>query len=184
MQIFPPTTKAGKRKYRAGVLLKQKRLRKERLRKKAMANPLGLPMWVFVGGLLGVGAVGAGVYYAWKKRSSGQPVAFLPSKATPKPVSLTAPVLLHEGDNGAFLLQPTRDFLWVKIPDEIVKTPGIGDVEMFTGDFQPRVEKRQAGQVYLMVPPGADSGSRGATTLSLGVKDKIIWQAILTLVAA
>lgn len=136
---------------------------------------------LYWGGALAAGTVGViSVIALWpKKAAAGMPVAFLPSKAPAQPVSLTRPYLLKEGDNGAFLLQPTRDFFWVKIPPDIIAVPGAGDLEMFTGDFQPSVQKREEGQVYLMIPPGTSSGSRGATSLTIGTKDRNAWATVV-----
>jgi len=139
--------------------------------------------WLAAAGVAGV-AAGAIVFWPKKAAAQGVPIAFLPSKAQPKSVNLNAPLLLHDGDNGAFLLRPTADFLWIKIPPEIVARNDIGDNEMFTGDFAMLWEKRELGQLYLMIPPGTDPGSRGALTLSVGTKDQVIWQALVTLVAA
>lgn len=138
--------------------------------------------WLAAAGAAGL-AAGAIVFWPKKAAAVGTPIAFLPSKAQPKSVSLTEPVLLHEGDNGAFSLRPTADFLWIKVPPEILAKID-NDVLFFTGDFQALWEKRENGQVYLMIPPTTNLGSRGSITLSLASQGKIIWQALVTLVAA
>jgi hypothetical protein len=145
--------------------------------------------WAWIGGVAAGSAALVGAIVLWpRKAMAATPIAFLPSKAQPQSVNLNAPLLLHEGDNGAFLLRPTADFLWIKVPDKFVQevqnTPQAGDAIFYAGNFQPLWEKRENGQLYLMIPPGTPAGDRGAMTLSLGDEKRLFWQALVTLVAA
>lgn len=117
-----------------------------------------------------------------------QAIAYLPSVSVPSPVSLTQATVLKEGDNGAFLLAPTRDFFWVKVPDKVMQMAQndhtIGDAEFYAGDFQVKAVERGGGELYLTIPPESQPGERGSVTVNIGKKGQILWQATVTLVAA